>query len=66
MTVLDQLRLGGDLHRRMQNLLFMCDYNPEEIGIKILEACGYKVKKHLKGGLSVKDKNEELLCYVSE
>ena len=63
MTVLDQLRLGGELNERMQNLLILCDYNPEKIGTMILEACGYKVTKYLKGGIAVEDKNKKLLYY---
>lgn len=63
MTILDQLRLGGDLNERMQNLLIWCDYNPEKIGTMILKACGYKVTKDLKGRVAVEDKNKKLLYH---
>lgn len=40
-----------------------CEYSPEAIGCAILEFCGYTIKKYLKGDISVKDSNGELLYF---
>ena len=63
MYILDEIREENYLHNKARQLCEDYDYNPEQIGIAILRACGYIVKEHLKGEVSVKDPCGSLLYY---
>lgn len=63
MTMLDQIRLGGESAQKAEALCRGCKFNPTEIGIQILRALGYEVKEYLKGDISVTDPKTGKLLY---
>ena len=63
MHILDAIRFGGETQDTAKKLCRDCGYDPTEIGCKILTACGYDVKKYLKGDISVSS-NGSLLFFT--
>ena len=61
MHILDKISWGGETTVQTKKLCKDFKYNPTEIGCAILRACGYKVHKHLRGDISVKDSDGNML-----
>ena len=66
MTMLDQIRLGGELTKKAETLCRDSEFDPTSIGFHILRALGYKVKKYHKGDISVTDPKTGKLLYFSD
>lgn len=63
MTLLDKIREFDKEQEKAKNLCASYQYSPDKIGAAILEACGYNVKFHLKGEVSVTDQAGNVLYY---
>ena len=51
------------LTRHIKKLCEDCDFNPTVVGSNILKAEGYEVIQHLKGDISVRDRNGKLVYF---
>lgn len=63
MHILDAIRYDGSTKEKAKKLCKDYDYDPTNIGTAILRACGYDVKVHFEGDISVKDKQGKILFF---
>lgn len=64
MHILDAIRNGGETQVKARKLCADYGYDPTQIGCAVLKACGYEVRRYLKGDISVKSSDGQLLFFT--